>query len=114
MTTTVKIIETGEIKELAITDPKSNLDWSRDLLGNYDAYNGYDEEAEIDLMTEETFDWWADLMPRYEAADFAVEEYRKSLDDDSDFLEHLNHATGCDLEDMPAAMMSAIEWHRDR
>lgn len=110
----VKIIETGEIKELLIIDAKSGLDYSSDLLGNHDAYDGFDDGNEIGLMTQETYNWWAELMPRYESADMAVEDYRKTLDDDSDFLELLSHSTGCDLEDMPAALLSAIEQHRDK
>ena len=114
MATTVKIIETGETKELSLIDPKTGLDCSSDLLGNFDAFDGYDDENDTKLMSQENFEWWSELLPEYEAASIAVEEHRKSLDDDTDFLEHLNHATGCDLDMQPTAMLDAIQWSKDR
>lgn len=112
--TTVKIIESGEIRELSVIDANSGLDWSGDMLGNFNAYDGFDDEAELHTMSQETYDWWAEFLPKYEAADEAANEHRKSLDgaDAEQFEETLNHATGCDLEDLPAAMMTAIEWSK--
>lgn len=83
--TIVKIIETGELKELTITDPKTRLDWSVDILGNYEAFDGYEEDTDhspgLPVMHQDTYDWWAVLLPRYESADEAVNEYRKELND---------------------------------
>ena len=107
----MEILVNGEVKELSIIDAKSGMDWTSDMLGNHDAC-GYDDEQEMHTMDVDDFEWWAELLPKYEQADQAVEEYRHTLDDDGEFLERLNHATGCDLEDMPAAMMGAIEWHK--
>lgn len=110
MSTQIRIIETGEIKALNILDPKTGLDWSGDLLGNYDACSEHDGENW--MMPKESYDWWERVMAEYEDADYAVEDYRKSLVDDREFYGIIAQATDCDLEDMPRAMMEAIALHQ--
>lgn len=108
----VKIIETGATQSLAILDPKTGLDYSGDLLGNYDGYDGYDEDSEMPTMTQETYNWWADLLGRLESAEYAAYEYRRSIDDQQDFDDLLSQHTNCDLENIPEAIISAIGDHR--
>jgi len=56
-----KIIETGEIKSLAIYD-KNGIDYTRDFIGNYgsltDGSFKYNDDDEVYETTQENFDWW--------------------------------------------------------
>ena len=111
----IRIKETGERKTLSIVDASNGMDWTADLIGNYgglddgqfvcDDYNGYYE------CDQDTYDWWHDLMTRYEATDNALYNYRQSLDDDGESVldKNINLECGVDLENMPEAFLSAIE-----
>lgn len=113
MTTTVKITETGKIETLNIIDPYTGTDYSADLLGNHDAFNGFDDADDINTMSREDYDWWAELLPRLETAESAAHDYHEFLCDGDDFIDQLNHLLGRDLENLPEAIMDAIEQHRE-
>lgn len=50
------IMVNGKEKELRAVG-KNGIEWTNDLLGNYDALH-YDEEQYAYTMTEEEFEWW--------------------------------------------------------
>lgn len=108
----MEILVNGQVKELNIIDAKSGMEWTADLLGNHNAL-GYDDEKEMPTMSEDNFNWWSDLLPRYENADQEVFDYVSELDESDSFYEILNSLTACDLEDMPALMLAAIEEHKE-
>jgi len=64
----IKIIETGKIEELEIIDPRTEIEWTQDLLGNYDALGDYDEDADAHLMSQSDFEWWSDFITEYQKA----------------------------------------------
>ena len=113
--TTIKIIETGEVKELEIIDPKSGNDWSSDFIGNNDEIE-WDRDAGAMLLTKEQHDWWAEVLPAYERAEHALHEYRLELDEHNrDLLDdRLNCAMGVDLEYQADAMLDTINWHKSQ
>lgn len=98
----ITIIETGEKTELTIIDRNSGCSWTSDLLGNHGALPDYNEDDDTYHMSQEDFNWWADLIENYQAAD---DRYYEILDrlKDPDYgnmiaeFENLN----CDLEDLP-------------
>lgn len=65
----VKIKETGEIKEIGITDPKTGLNYVSDFVGNA---GGFLEDFEnVDgedyyLATAETVEWWEKVIEVHE------------------------------------------------
>ena len=42
----IKIIETNEIKELNIYDPKTNICWINDLMGNHEGLPEYETDED--------------------------------------------------------------------
>ena len=51
------ILVNNKICKLSITDPKTGIDWTRDLLGNADALN-YDNDLEQYTMDIDEYNWW--------------------------------------------------------
>ncbi len=103
----VTIIETGNQGELGIIDPKSGVNWINDLMGNHGALPEYDDETGTYKMTQEDYDWWADLTKRYQAADDRYHELLKHIDNDR--YDELIEAAGnisCDLGDYPEALQA--------
>jgi len=108
----VRIKETGEIAELTIIDPKTGLDWAADITGNDDNF-GYDEDYDVRVCDQETFDWWANLIRRYQKVDDRYYEIRKGLDDDTALLEHVSGYIDVDLENYPEALSQALDaWNK--
>ena len=109
------IRETKERKELGIIDPKTGMNWINDLIGNWNGFDDgqfeYDEELEVYVCSQETFDWWENFTKEYEKADFTVFEYKQELTDNEEqlFNELLHDYCNTDLEKMPEAMLSTIE-----
>ncbi len=109
----VTIIETNEETILSIIDPKSGMDWTNDLLGNHGELPDYNDETDSYHMDQESFDWWSDLIERYEAADNRLHELKQSLSwEETEEIEAiLESVLSCDLEDKPEAMQQVCdEW----
>lgn len=112
----VQISETGKIEYLNITDPKSGCDWTQDLLGNHGALPEYDDDTDTYLMSQDDFDWWSDLVDRYQEADDRYYEICRELDENerSEFEDIVSsHCGGVDLETHPDALQQACdEWEQ--
>lgn len=109
----LKIKETGKIEQLIIIDPKTGCNWELDLLGNHDADMTYDDDEGVYLMDQETFEWWSNLVERYQAADDHLHETRCGVDDPESLDAYLvDMAVGsCELENYPEALTAAInDW----
>ena len=110
----IKIIETNEIKNLDIIDPKTGINWISDLMGNHDALPEREEIDEMEtgyyLMSDEDHDWWARLVERYQAADDRYNELLDLLDDDErEELERDAQGINVDLEDHPRALSQVCD-----
>ena len=111
----IRIKETWEIEELTIIDPKTGIDWAADLVGDDDNITFDDDHIMCD---QETYDWWTDLIERYQAADNRLHEIRTGMDNDArerlgEFLEQI---AGCDIENYPEVledMLDRFEKHQD-
>lgn len=98
----VKIEETGKIETLEISDPKSGMNWINDLMGNHGELPEYDDEQDIYLMDQESFDWWKSLTTNLDAAENRYQELRSESDDPHKMDDDKNEFVGnCDLEDLP-------------
>jgi len=120
---TIKINETNVIVELDLTDPRSGQNWILDFIGNTGAFNDgqftYDDENDIYVCSQETFDWWKNIVIKYEVADELTYDFEQELKNREDlgndyyeeFRNDLGNACCCDLEDMPSIMMDVVnEW----
>ena len=106
----IKIKETGAEVELSIIDPKSGVDWIGDLLGDHNAKPEEDEETGEFCMSQEDYDWWSDLINRYQIADDRWFELYKTLpDDDSGFLVEAVENLSCDLENYPELLQQICD-----
>ena len=100
------ILVNGVEKEL-VASGKNGVEWTNDLLGNYDALH-YDEDTEQYIMTEDEFEWWAPVVDmlneindleqelggearsEYEAEDFDYADFDSEVKSRLDWLK--NHA----------------------
>ncbi len=115
--TKIMIEETKKVEEITIIDPKSGLDWSADFIGNNIVNPEYEyvesEDDDLMVMSQEDFDWWAELAERWGKADEAVKDFFDNLDYGPEWegmkssYENSDRFGG-DLEDHPEAMLDAI------
>ena len=115
----IRIRETGQTKDISIVDPRNGVNWIGDLIGNFGGwdYIGWNDNLDCYETDKETFDWWADLVERYEAADNAVYDFAGDLDcdDAEEFRREVSMACGdTDLEYMPETMLEVIEDWKNR
>jgi hypothetical protein len=79
----VKIKETGEIKTLEIRDERG-IEWADDMIGNAGAKTDgqftWDDEEEVYLAEQGTYDWWHDYIADYEATEEAITALAEKLD----------------------------------
>jgi len=110
----ITTIETKEEKDLSLIDPKTGLSWTNDLMGNYGALPRYDDESDRYLMSQKDFDWWADLIARYQEADDRFFALTQSLRDTLGFeaaeeLAEAAYGINCDLENYPEALQEVCD-----
>ena len=85
----LKIRETQEVKELEIRD-KNGIEWTKDLLGNYDALQ-FDCETEQYEMNKEDYEWWKEYIKNHEADEQEVMELAEELGiEECDIWERIN------------------------
>lgn len=106
----VTIIETGETATLKIIDPKSGTDWTNDLLGNHGALPDYNDETDSYHMPHDDYNWWSDLIDRYQTADDRYHELLRSLPESAYVeLQEAAFGIGCDLENFPESLQAICD-----
>jgi len=109
----IKIIETSEIKELCYNDINSNVDGTEDFIGNAgglleDFY--YSEAEEVYFSTQENFEWWANIIKRYEEMDEKISSYLNSFHEEKEEKEEkLWRECNCEFSDTPSVVVTYIE-----
>lgn len=94
----IRIIETGEIKELTIIGA-NGCEWTQDLLGNNNAVT-YNNESEQYEMSQDDFEWWEEYINNYIADEKEIKELAEELGiDESEIYERINDFISNDLED---------------
>ena len=108
-----KILNTtkNEIVELTIIDPKTGLDWSKDLIGNlavekYEVPEDREDDADYAMNHDDLF-WWTAFVENYDKMQDAIEIAREVLDDDV-IQQCKNHFGDNDCEYGPAKVVSAL------
>ena len=74
----VRIIETGEIKDLTIKN--NGIEWTRDLMGDSDLLKWNDEDDIYELPQEE-FAWWEEYIANKIADDDEIKELAEKYGD---------------------------------
>ena len=107
--TKIKNIQTGEITEITIIDPKTRLDWSGDFIGN--TVHGMESGGEdADWQSdEETIDWWVQYAIEYEKADFRLYEAMQN-ESDEDWYDLYNEYLSVEVNDLADAMNKMADY----
>lgn len=98
----IKIMESGERKELSISD-ETGVNWVQDLIGNtgalHDGQFSWSSEDDAFLASQDTYDWWAKYIADCEATDAELEALASELDIDTNIIwRRIQDATGDDYE----------------
>lgn len=98
------IIVNGEEKDLEAIGA-NGIDWTRDLLADYDVLN-YDEENEQYTMTEEDYKWWVPVIEKLNQ----VVELEEELDDEAREM-YNRECWPCDYDDEVAEKLEWLKNH---
>jgi len=105
----IKIIETGKIETLSVTDPNTGIDWTADFIT--DGGNQHDDDGNT-IMDQDTYNFWSAACDRQQQ----IDDYRWSLSqDDRNTLDQLiiDAVDGYnDLDDQLNVSMEMIKNHR--
>ena len=74
----VKIIETGELMNLAAIDAATGCEWTADLIGNHDAFNANQFHREQDEDGEDIIEYWAASHAEYNWWSAVVSDLNKA------------------------------------
>jgi len=107
----MKILINNEIKTLEITNPETGCNWEQDLIGNANGFDGYDDEKELYIMTQDTYDWWDNYIKTEQDLQNRASELKNTLDNDDaeKFEQELIDASDNDMEMMQASQKEIIE-----
>ena len=109
----IKIIETGETEELTLVDPKSGVNWINDLMGNHGVLPSCNDEG-VYLMSQDDYDWWADLTTQYQNADNRYHDLLTGLNGDTyDALLDDAQNINVDLEHFPYALNNVCDEYEE-
>lgn len=99
------IMVNGVAKELAAIG-ENGLEWTNDLLGNYDALH-YDEDTEQYTMTEDEFEWWKPVVEMLNQ----ISDLEDELDEDARAEYEAEDFNYCDLDDDVKARLEWLKNH---
>lgn len=106
------IKETGEKHTFEIIDPNNGVDWIKDFIGNTGARDDgqfvFDDDKDVWLCDQQTFDWWDDVIGQYQEMDNRIYTLKKEHDADQvDTIVADNG--GYDFGDIPGHVMAALD-----
>jgi len=107
----MEILVNGKVKELEIVDLKTGCNWEYDLLGNADAFDGYNDEREMPEMTIETYSWWSDYIKKEEDLQDRAKAIHDDLGDSDQeaFNKEMTDAVCNDYEMMQMSQIGVVE-----
>ncbi len=111
----IVIRETGEERELSITDAESGQDWVSDLIGNAgmlgDECNGFVRETDEDgddtdrwICDLDTYEWWEKYINNYQATEEDIESLAEEMEEADVEVQ----------EDPQRGIYSALDYVKDR
>lgn len=62
----IQIKETGQIRRLTAIDPETETEGTRKLLKRQNQLGPYNPYTNAHIMPQSNFDWWEDVLPRYQ------------------------------------------------
>jgi len=78
----IKILETGKIEELSITDASNGQDYIQDFIGNTGALSDgqfeLQDEGDLYLCSKDCFKWWEDVVSQNQKLNFRIFELGKT------------------------------------
>lgn len=100
------ILVNGEARELEAIG-KNGIEWTNDLLGNYDALH-YDDEHEAYTMSEDDFEWWEPVVDMLNE----INDLEEELDEDAR-TEYEAEYWPSDLDDECRARLEWLKNHAE-
>lgn len=97
------LVDSKEMELKAIG--KNGIEWTNDLLGNYDALH-YDEEQDAYTMTEDEFAWWEPVVEMLNEINDLEEEL-----DEQVRAEYEEESWSSDLDDEARARLDWLKSH---
>ncbi len=98
----MKILVDGEIKYLTAIDTNNDVEWTEDLLGNFDSLH-FDEDKDMYTMSADDFEWWSDIVDKLNK----IEDMERELTNE-EFETYCSECGGeCDLE---TTVNAQLEW----
>ncbi len=108
----IRIKETNEIVELEIIDPKTNLDFIADFIGNtgslHDGQFEYDEDTEIYTTTQENYDWWETVVTDNQELENRLFELRQEHGNEA-VHNAIGESGNCDLEKLAVRLNQNLD-----
>lgn len=108
-----RIKETGETKELHLTDPRTGLDYLSDHFGNSSAQGfTYDDDACEWVGSQGDVEWWEDYCTTIQKDEYELQELREEYGEDvvDDAIEEAFRSYNSDdYNDHHGAYQSAID-----
>lgn len=101
------ILVNGEARELEAIG-KNGIEWTNDLLGNYDALH-YDNEKEAYIMSEEDFAWWEPVVDMLNE----INDLEEELDEGARAEYEAENFDYCDLDDECRARLDWLKNHAE-
>lgn len=99
----VMITGTQTASTLSLIDPETGVDWVKDFIGNYGAFNDdqfvWEETHGVYFAAQDTYDWWAKVIADHSELSIRIEGLKSSVDPE-EVLQVVSQAADCDLEDM--------------
>jgi hypothetical protein len=107
-----RIAEANEIKSLSII-ADNGVDWALDFIGNAGALADgqfcHDEDSDTYECSQETYDWWARHIERYQEMETRIEQAREAGLSDEQIEAARAHYGDGDEEDGPQNVMDALD-----
>lgn len=100
----MKVMVNGEARELTAMGI-NGIEWTNDLLGNYDALH-YDNDTDEYTMTEDEFEWWEPVVKMLNE----INELEQDLDEDA----KAEYEAECWPSDLDDEAKARLEWLRNR
>jgi len=99
--------DTQENHSLSITSPAHGFDYTYDFIGNH-LTTDWDEDRDAMTMTQETFDWWNNVINQHQALENRIHALSIRLGQSAVYIA-IGNEGNCDLEDQPHYINRALD-----
>lgn len=104
----LRIKETQEVKDLEIRD-RNGVEWTNDLLGNYDALK-FNKETEEYEMSQEAYEFWSEYIKNHVSDEREVIELAEELGiEESEIWERIHYTLNLDIGNEHIIIQKVLE-----